>query len=42
MSTSVNGAPADKSYFEQQRELLINDVASVSTVPPERGLSHID
>ena len=26
---ATNGAPAEKTYFEQQRELLINDVATV-------------
>ena len=29
MATSTNGAPAEKTYFEQQRELLVNDVAAV-------------
>lgn len=28
MMASVNGASGEKSYFEQQRELLISDVAA--------------
>ena len=29
MATSTNGTAPEKTYFEQQRELLINDVATV-------------
>lgn len=29
MASSSNGATANKTYFEQQRELLVNDVATV-------------
>ena len=34
MATSNSGAPPEKTYFEQQRELLINDVAAVWAPSP--------
>lgn len=29
MAASTNGGPGEKTYFEQQRELLIGDIANV-------------
>ena len=40
MAASTNGTSGEKSYFEQQRELLINDVANVQVF--QKPLSNID
>lgn len=40
MSNSVNGPPAEKTYFEQQREILLGDIATVGELPP--ALSTVD
>ena len=46
MSQSAYGHPAESSYFEQQRELLIGDVSTVQAVPiklkPKHALNWVE
>lgn len=40
MSNPVNGPPGEKTYFEQQREILIGDIATASLPTTPRRVVH--